>query len=82
MRLRVDVRKQAVVLAWVEILSDEDGDNKRVNGNNTRHDDGDEALQKASAMALIEPGDSCTFMMRSGLNVPTPAMPMPDLAVP
>lgn len=23
-----------------------------------------------------------TFMIRSGLNVPTPAMPMPDLAVP
>ena len=23
-----------------------------------------------------------TFMMRSGLNVPTPAIPMPDLAVP
>jgi len=23
-----------------------------------------------------------TFMMRSGLKVPTPAIPMPDLAVP
>lgn len=29
-------------------------------------------------------GNGCklTFMIRSGLNVPTPAMPMPDLAVP
>lgn len=25
---------------------------------------------------------SLTFMIRSGLNVPTPAIPMPDLAVP
>jgi hypothetical protein len=82
MRLCVNVRKQAVVLARVEILSDEDGDDERVNGNNTGHDDGNQTLRQASAMALIELEDSCTFIMRSGLNVPTPAMPMPDLAVP
>jgi hypothetical protein len=37
----------------------------------------DESLV-ASSMIIQSP----TFMMRSGRKVPTPAIPMPDLAVP
>ena len=44
MRRRVDVRKQAVVLGRVEILSNEDRDDERVDGDDTRHDDGNQTL--------------------------------------
>lgn len=36
-----------------------------------------------SQFGIFEPIDSFqTFIIKSGLNVPTPAIPMPDLAVP
>lgn len=68
-------------------LGDEDRDDERVNGDDTRHDDRNEALfpQVVSNLAgCIEPEnvESNTFMIRSGLKVPTPAIPMPDFAVP
>ncbi len=53
---------------------------KGIHSNNTRHDDGDERLL---SLALIQharhsrgPASSClrTFMMRSDLKVPTPAI--------
>lgn len=80
-----------------QVLSDQDGDDEGVDGNDTGHDDGDEALVWGRA-ALVEVslflfpslsrvcqsrGHSVrTFMIRSGRKVPTPAMPMPDFAVP
>lgn len=81
--MRVDVREQAVVLGGVEILSDEDRDDERVNGDNTGHDDGDQTLRGTLEMVIGRLDDRFnTFMIRSGRKVPTPAIPMPDLAVP
>ena len=34
------------------------------------------------SVSLLDRECRCTFMIRSGLNVPTPEIPMPDLAVP
>lgn len=81
--------EQAVVRFRVEILGDQDGDDEGVDSDDTRHDDGDEALGTRATVSWLERkdqdlgnGPQLTFMIKSGLKVPTPAMPMPDLAVP
>lgn len=84
-----DVREEGVafLVRGVQVLGDEDGDDERVHGNDTGHDDGDQALWRVRRRCSVQ-GDGFerdgahTFMMRSGRNVPTPAIPMPDLAVP
>jgi hypothetical protein len=53
------------------IFGDQDGDDKRVDGNDTGHDDGDEALQRGGLVGFRRwqgggGGDSFTFMIRSG----------------
>jgi hypothetical protein len=50
-----DVRKEAVVLlrGGSEVFSDEDRDDKRVDGQDTGHDDWDEALQRPSAKKVV-----------------------------
>lgn len=93
--------EQAVGLGWrPHVSSDEDSNDEGVDGDDTRHDDGDERLRHAVSHAFSEcpSRPSCpsallfryvpsarpshTFMIRSDLNVPTPAIPMPDFAVP
>lgn len=91
-----EAAEQAVARLGVQVLGDEDGYDERVDGDDTGHDYGDEALAvttsisdrlfheatRAPARERKEQRMKRTFMMRSGLNVPTPAMPIPDLAVP
>jgi hypothetical protein len=83
-----NLRVQAHVSCWVHSLRNEHCDNQTVDCDDTGHDDGDEGLWIEIQLATqntIEPAISGlfrTFMIRSDLKVPTPAMPMPDFAVP
>lgn len=47
----VGVLEQAVapLRRWLEILRNQNGDNERIDGDNSRHDHGDEALEQSSA---------------------------------
>lgn len=93
------VLEQAVVVALSrgsQVLGDQDRDDKSVDCNDTRHNDGDEALyrfeiypsapvqQSIPVKGFVSwmRGRRRTFMIRSGRKVPTPAIPMPDFAVP
>lgn len=71
----------------MKILSDQDRDDERVDSNDTGHDDRNQTLESLISNILFLKGRplsevSLTFMIRSGLNVATPAMPIPDFAVP
>lgn len=79
--------EQTVVLSGrgANVSCDEDGDDKSIDSNNTGHDDGNERLKVPLSGACSRANSARgkdTFMIRSGLNVPTPEIPMPDLAVP
>lgn len=85
-----DELEQAVVAVarGHEVLGDQDGDDEGVDGDDAGHDDGNQALLGRACIiswlfvSLREAWTGLTFMIRSGLKVPTPAMPMPDFAVP
>lgn len=68
------------------VSGDEDGDNETVDSNNTRHNYRNQGLvhvnNSCSAPERATVWMCHTFIIRSGLNVPTPAIPMPDFAVP
>jgi hypothetical protein len=64
------------------VAGNQDRYDEGVHGQDTRHDNGDERLHIELLNVLYFGGRRPTFMMRSGLYVPTPAMPIPDLAVP
>lgn len=55
---------------------------KSVDGNDSRHDNGDEGLHPGKHAAQSNMSLRRTFMMSSGLNVPNPVIPMPDFEVP
>lgn len=82
-----NVRIQAHVGGWAHRLRNENCDNKTVNCDNTGHDDRDKGLSveiRLAAGVYMEIGLSrfLTFIIRSDRKVPTPAIPMPDFAVP
>lgn len=79
----------AVAAGRRQVLSDQDRDDERVDGNDTGHDDGDQTLEVVRRESIDTRGvwgelelGLPTFMIRSGRKVPTPAIPIPDLAVP
>jgi hypothetical protein len=70
---------------WSHVTSDQNGNHQGIHRNDTRHDDRDERLHLKLALVqrvLFPLHILRTFMIRSDLKVPTPAIPMPDLAVP
>ena len=72
----------------VHITGNEDRDDEAIDGDNTRHDDGNQGLHQSVKYITAINATECrdrhhhTFMIRSGLKVPTPAIPIPDFAVP
>lgn len=85
------VEQAVVLLRWrLHVAGNQDRNHQGIHGNNTRHDDRDEGLRVESAvvhstiLSLSCHGNSSmrTFMIRSDLKVPTPAIPIPDFAVP
>lgn len=84
-------REKAVALVGrgAEVLGDEHGYHEAVDRQDTGHDDGDEGLEWSQS-AVFREQSPCptrfkvdpTFMTRSGLNWPIPAMAIPDLTVP
>ena len=67
------------------VTGDQDRNHQGIHRNDTGHDDRDERLDLKSALhqhVLVPPHSLRTFIIRSDLKVPTPAIPMPDLAVP
>lgn len=78
-----EAAEQTVVLSRrrAHVAGNEDGDDERVHGDDTRHDHGDEGLAAVSPRRCNH-HEMLAFMIKSGLKVPTPEMPMPDLAVP
>lgn len=77
------VEQTVLHIRWrLHVPGDKDCNHQGIHSNDTRHDDWDEGLL---LLALVPCTSFCsphTFMMRSDLKVPTPAIPMPDLAVP
>lgn len=79
------IQRVRVVGRRLDVASDEHRDDERVDGQNTRHDNGNQRLAMWLDVAQSEFAGLAarrTFMIRSGLHVPMPAMPMPALAVP
>jgi len=80
----------------LHVAGDEDGDDEGVDGDDSGHYYWDETLSVAKSVSVMALVYTCggdggwregeeeerTFIIRSDLKVPTPAMPMPDLAVP
>jgi hypothetical protein len=75
------IQRVRVVGRRLNVAGDEDGYDERVDGQDTRHDNGDQRLAMLDG-PLAGAAAWRTFMIRSGLYVPMPAMPMPALAVP
>lgn len=77
------VQTVALLRGRTNVASYQDCNYEGVHSNDTGHDDGDKRLEGRQRMRthyFISRGHA--FMMRSGLKVPTPEIPMPDLAVP
>lgn len=81
-----NIRVQTHCRCRVESSCDQDCNNETVDCDNTGHDDGNERLYSGFGLARVRMRKQSTrvlaFMMRSGRKVPTPAIPMPALAVP
>ena len=81
----VKVLKKAVFLVGTHCTCNQDCYHERVNCNYPGHDHGNQGLHvhrqhSVDLHTLSAPLQ--TFIIRSGRNVPTPAMPMPAFAVP
>jgi len=67
-----EASEQAVVGAWgrTHIASNQDGDNEGVDGNDTRHDDGDERLHDQVGSKCTDTSDTDTRLCctESGSN--------------
>jgi hypothetical protein len=72
----------------LHVSGNENCNHQGIHSNNTRHDDWDKRLWLLAFVRHVRHlrglASLClrTFMMRSDLKVPTPAIPMPDFAVP
>ena len=77
--LVMNILKQVGAFAALWRLKDE-----RVYGDDTSHDHGDERLRNfvSSNPCTSLQASLNTFMIKSGLKVPTPAIPIPAFAVP
>ena len=77
------VEQTVLHLRWgLHVSGDKDCNHQGIHSNDTRHDDWDERLLLLAVVLFTRFFSTRTFMMRSDLKVPTPAIPMPDLAVP
>lgn len=79
----MNIREQAHILGGRDIGRDENANDQAVDSNDTGHDNGNQGLN-----LLLVTGTGTgkaiflAFMIKSGLKVPTPEIPMPDFAVP
>lgn len=80
------VLEESIVFIWLggrDIASQQNSDDEGVDCNDTSHDNGNQRLGNTlSATSLVFLQTAPTFIIRSGLKVPTPEIPMPDFAVP
>ena len=85
------VVQTVVLVRWgFHVTRDQHRDNQGVDGDDSGHDYRDEGLVRKGVSYRGERGKGrgrgmgrmYTFIIRSERKVPTPAMPMPDLAVP
>lgn len=77
------VEQTVLHIRWrLHVSGDKNCDHQGIHSNDTRHDDWDERLLLLAVVLFTRFFSTRTFMMRSDLKVPTPAIPMPDLAVP